>query len=43
MKPGKEIGECLAYLLERVLEEPEKNTKEALFEILKQEKYYSIS
>lgn len=30
MKPGKEIGETLRRLLELVLEEPEKNTKEYL-------------
>lgn len=32
MKPGKEIGEMLAELLNLVLEEPEKNTKEFLIE-----------
>ena len=29
-KPGKELGEALQRLLELVLEEPERNTKEAL-------------
>ena len=29
-KPGKELGEVLQRLLELVLEEPERNTKEAL-------------
>lgn len=31
-KPGKEIGEILAWCLELVLEHPEYNTKESLFE-----------
>lgn len=30
MKPGKELGETLERLLELVLREPEKNTKEYL-------------
>lgn len=30
MKPGRELGEMLNYLLERVLEEPESNTKDKL-------------
>lgn len=34
MKPGKELGEMLAYLLDIVLEEPEKNTKESLCELV---------
>lgn len=32
MQPGKAIGETLKYLLDRVLEEPELNTKEKLIE-----------
>ncbi len=32
MKPGKEMGETLKYLLDCVLEEPELNTKEKLIE-----------
>ncbi|MBQ4060299.1 MAG: CCA tRNA nucleotidyltransferase [Lachnospiraceae bacterium] len=36
MKPGKELGEMLAYLLEVVLEEPEMNTKDALCELVKE-------
>lgn len=32
MKPGKEIGEMLKYLLEQVLENPQWNTKEKLLE-----------
>ncbi len=32
MKPGREIGNCLQSLLEEVLEEPERNTKEYLTE-----------
>lgn len=35
MKPGKEIGEVLNRLLEVVLEEPEKNTRETLLAIAK--------
>ena len=35
MKPGKELGEMLAYLLEVVLEEPEMNTKDSLGELVK--------
>ena len=31
-KPGKDLGETLNRLLERVLEEPEFNTKENLLE-----------
>ncbi len=34
MKPGKEFGEVLKKFLEIVLEEPEKNTKEALLQEL---------
>ena len=34
MKPGKELGEVLKKFLEIVLEEPEKNTKEALLQEL---------
>lgn len=33
MRPGKEIGEMLKQLLETVLEEPEKNTKEQLMAV----------
>ena len=36
MKPGKELGEMLAYLLELVLEEPEMNTKDSLGELVKE-------
>ena len=32
MKPGKELGSCLQRLLEEVLEDPERNTKEYLTE-----------
>ena len=35
MKPGKEIGETLTRLLEVVLENPERNTKEELLELVK--------
>lgn len=34
IKPGKEIGQILSYLLERVIAEPELNTKEKLIELL---------
>lgn len=37
MSPGKEIGEMLKKLLAIVLEEPEKNTKEVLLEIVKEQ------
>ncbi len=30
MKPGKELGDMLRYLLEIVLEDPERNQKEQL-------------
>lgn len=33
MKPGKEMGEMLQKLLEAVLEEPGKNTKEELLKL----------
>ena len=33
MKPGKELGEMLKWLLEQVLEAPEKNTKETLLKL----------
>ena len=33
MKPGNEMGEVLHRLLEAVLEEPEKNTKEELLRL----------
>lgn len=36
MKPGKEIGETLDFLLDQVLKEPEKNTKEYLLSLLKE-------
>ncbi len=36
MKPGKEMGDMLNYLLERVLEEPEWNTREKLLEIIRE-------
>ncbi len=35
VKQGKQIGEILNHLLEIVLEEPEKNTKETLLEIVR--------
>ena len=37
MRPGKEIGEMLKRLLELVLEEPEKNTKEQLLGYVSQQ------
>lgn len=37
MKPGKEIGETLTRLLEVVLENPERNTKEELLELVKKQ------
>ena len=37
MKPGKEVGQTLHHFLELVLEEPEKNTKEYLLKILKEQ------
>ena len=33
--PGKAVGDTLERLLEQVLEEPEKNTREALLEMLR--------
>ena len=39
MKPGKEVGQTLHHFLELVLDEPEKNDKEYLLEILKLELY----
>lgn len=36
-KPGKKIKELLNTLLERVIEEPELNTREALLELLRQQ------
>ena len=36
MKPGKELGEMLAFLLDRVLEEPEWNEKETLLRMAKE-------
>lgn len=41
MEPGRKIGETLRGLLELVLEEPERNTREELLEICK-EKYMRI-
>lgn len=35
MKPGKELGEILQYLLEQVLEKPEWNTREQLLKLVK--------
>ena len=35
MKPGREIGEMLTYLLECVLEEPEKNERDTLLALAK--------
>ena len=35
MKPGKELGDMLKWLLEQVLEVPEYNTKEKLIELAK--------
>lgn len=37
MKPGKEIGEILKYLLEQVLENPELNQREVLLEIVRKQ------
>lgn len=37
MKPGKELGEALVFLLEQVIETPELNTKEQLLEIIRQQ------
>lgn len=34
IKPGKEIGEILDFLLQEVLEHPENNTKEILLELV---------
>ena len=36
IKPGKEIGRVLNALLERVIEEPELNTKEQLLALRKE-------
>ena len=36
MKPGKEIGAMLQYLLEQVLEEPELNVRETLVSLVKE-------
>ena len=36
MAPGRKMGETLKSLLELVLEEPERNTREQLLEIAKQ-------
>ena len=36
MKPGKAIGELLAYLLDHVLEYPEDNTKETLLQLIRE-------
>lgn len=36
MKPGREIGEVLGYLFDRVLENPELNDKEKLLELAKE-------
>ena len=41
MKPGKELGATLAYLLECVLEEPEKNERETLLALAKEKGYFS--
>lgn len=42
LKPGKELGFILDYLLEKILEEPELNTKEKLLTLAK-DKYIRIS
>ena len=34
LKPGKEIGEMLKFLLDKVLENPEFNSKEKLLAII---------
>ena len=34
MKPGKEVGAALAGLLELVLEDPKRNTREILLQYL---------
>ena len=36
MKPGKEIGEILKYLLNKTLEDPKLNKRETLLELSKQ-------
>lgn len=36
MKPGRELGEMLKWLLEQVVEQPEWNTKERLLELVKE-------
>lgn len=38
MKPGRELGEMLSYLLECVLDEPEKNKKETLLSLARNRK-----
>ncbi len=42
MKPGKELGECLQFLFDRVLADPSLNDKEKLLALL-QEKRESVS
>jgi tRNA nucleotidyltransferase (CCA-adding enzyme) len=36
MKPGKDLGVMLSYLLEQVLEEPQRNTKDMLLQLAKE-------
>lgn len=36
MKPGREIGDMLQYLLEQVIEQPEWNTRDKLLELVEQ-------
>ena len=35
MKPGREIGDMLQYLLEQVIEQPEWNTRDKLMELVR--------
>ena len=37
LKPGKEIGRMLKFLLEKVIEDPEQNTKEKLQKLVLEE------
>jgi tRNA nucleotidyltransferase (CCA-adding enzyme) len=36
MKPGKDLGVMLSYLLEQVLEEPQRNKKDMLLQLAKE-------
>jgi hypothetical protein len=39
LKPGKEVGKALKFLLENVIEDPELNTKESLEKLLLENKF----